>query len=76
MKFHFSGSARDVNPDGRQTTALHSQVELFVGLAYSVALKTCHSEASAGGGLKARATGANREVGEGFLLSAAWTPVA
>jgi hypothetical protein len=42
VKFHFPGSARDVNLDGRQTTALHSQVELFVGFVYSVALQTSH----------------------------------
>ena len=42
VKFHFSGSAGDVNLDAGQTTSLHSQVELFVSLAYSVTLKTCH----------------------------------
>jgi len=42
MEFQFSSSARDVNLDGGQTIALHSQVELFVSLANSVALKTCH----------------------------------
>ena len=72
VKFQFPGSARDVNLDGGQTTALHSQVELFVSLAYSVALKTCHGGALAGGGLKARAGRANRE---GMLLSAASTSV-
>ena len=44
MKFHFSGSARDVNLDGGQPTPLHSQVELFVSFAYSVTLKTCHGK--------------------------------
>ena len=43
VKLEFSGSAGDVNPNGGQSTSLHSQVELFVSLAYSVALKTCHA---------------------------------
>jgi hypothetical protein len=75
VEFHFASSARDVNLDGRQTTALHSQVELFVSFAYSVALKTSHGEALATGRLKARANRADRD-GQGFLLSAASTWVA
>jgi hypothetical protein len=43
LHFDFSGPAIDVNLDGGQATALHSQVELFVNLAYSVALKTTHA---------------------------------
>ena len=65
-----------MNLDGGQTTALHSQVELFVSFAYSVALKTCHSLASAGGGLKATANEANGKRTERSLVSAASTSVA
>jgi hypothetical protein len=42
MKFQFSCSARDVDLDRGQTILLHSQLELFVSLGYSVTLKTCH----------------------------------
>ena len=43
VKLQFSCPARDVNLDRGQTIFLHSQLELFVSLAYSVTLKTCHS---------------------------------
>jgi hypothetical protein len=76
MEFHFSGSARDMDLDGGQTTALHPQVELFVSLAYSVALKTCHGSASAGGGLKATANEAKGERTDRTLLSSATTSAA
>jgi hypothetical protein len=65
VEFHFASSARDVNLDGGQTAALHSQVELFVSFVYPVPLKTCHGQASARGGLEARANEAklgNREI--------------
>jgi hypothetical protein len=58
VKFQFPGSARNVNLDGGQTAPMHSQVELFVSLVYSVVLKTDHDSASTGDRLKAMPKGA------------------
>jgi hypothetical protein len=42
VKFHFPGSSRDQNLNGRQTVPLHSHMELFVSFLNSMMLETIH----------------------------------
>ena len=47
VELHFARPSRDNDFDRGQTAALHSQVELFIGFVYSMALEAIHGSASA-----------------------------